>query len=276
MIEVHPEYYCGIINKIKRNQWPNYFKPSPSPWFPGHGERCIEVPWALSRYRGQKKILEVGFSCADMSLVRAQMDLKELTGCELYGLDIVDIKRVLSRFAILNVEPKKFYNFFQGDVRCTKFQDNIFDLIFIVSTLEHIGFDEFEPDRKANTVFKRSAEYPFDFPRYEDCREDRKALVEMKRILAPQGSILITVPIGSRGIGLLKDSKNLWALYKDYTLEEWAGLVQDSQMMLVEERFFRDDGSNGWIEEDPIKLLKQPVSRIQPTTGIVCAELKKD
>src|SRR3989338_2287666 len=155
--------FSGIIKKIEKKIWPNEFEPE-YPWFPGHDERCVEVPWALSRYQGQKNILEIGLALADPMLIQAQIKLRELTGCKLSGLDIVNIERVLNRFKFLNSDIREVYDFHQADARNTGFTDNSFDLIFLISTLEHFGFDKFEPKEKANTVFKRPKEYPENFP----------------------------------------------------------------------------------------------------------------
>jgi len=275
VVEPINECFSEVIKRIENKIWPNYFKPRP-PWFPGHDERCVEIPWALSRYQGQKKILEIGLSLADLTLVKAQMRLKELTGCELYGLDIVDINRVLSRFEPLSCDIKEAYDFHQADARNTGFADNSFDLIFLISTLEHFGFDDFEPDKDADTVFKRPREYPSQIPVYGNCQEDRKALAEIGRILTPRGSLLLTLPLGGRGICVLKDSKGLWAFYKEYTSREWKALLDDSGLQVIEERFFRDCGENGWVQDkNPEELMKMDIELSDPVRGVACAELSK-
>ena len=269
--------YSEIMDRIRDKRWPSYFKPNPAPWFPNDSERCIEVPWALSRYQGQRKILEIGLSLADLTLIHAQIKLKELTECELYGLDIVDINRVLNRFEGLKQDIREVYNFFQGDVRNSDFENNKFDLVFCISTLEHFGFDSFESNKNANTVFKRPGEYPKVFPVYEECREDRKAIAELRRMLMPGGSLLLTLPLGKRGICVLKDSKGLWAFYKEYNLQEWRDLLYGSGLTVVEERFFRDAGRLGWIEEiNPEQLTEEKGSVSDPVKGVACVELKRD
>jgi len=270
------EYFSEIMAKIEQKQWPSCFEPKPEPWFPGQDERCIEVPWALSRYRGQKKILEIGLCLADLTLIKAQLKLKEIAGCELWGLDIVDLNRVLSRFESLGLDIKKSYNFHQADARSTGFKNDSFDLIFLISTLEHFGFDSFETNEQANTVFKRPNECPSEFPNYQECLEDRKALAEIERILTPGGLLLLTVPFSGRGICALKDSKGLWALYKEYTQDEWKDLVASSGLTVIDERYFRNLGIAGWVEEkDPRVLSELRGSPCEPTKSILCAELKK-
>jgi len=264
-----------MIKKVEKKVWPSEFELK-VPWFPGYDERCVEVPWAISRYQGQKKILEIGLALADPMLIQAQIKLREVTGCKLSGLDIVDIDRVLNRFKYLDCDIREVYDFHNADARNTGFADNSFDLIFLISTLEHFGFDSFEPDEKVNTVFKRSKEYPGDLPVYEDCREDRKALFEIKRILVSGGSLLLTVPMGPRKICALCDSKGLWALYKEYTDSEWKNLLAESGLEVIEEKFFRDSGQAGWVEdEDPGKLMKMDINMSDPVRGVACVELRK-
>jgi len=276
VVEPVKEYFSESIDRIKDKQWPSCFEPKPRPWFPGQDERCIEVPWALSRYRGQRKILEIGLCLADLSLINAQLKLKKLTGCELSGLDIVDLNRVVSRFKSLGVDIRQAYDFHQADARSTGLADNSFDLIFLISTLEHFGFDSFETETQTDSVFKRPNQCPSQFPAYEDCREDRKALKEVARILAPGGSLLLTLPFSGRGICALKDSKGLWALYKEYTLAEWKVLVLASGLTVIDERYFRDLGPAGWVEEkDPKVLSELKGSPCEVTKSIVCAELTK-
>ncbi len=270
------EYFSEIMGNIEKGIWPNDFRPEPKPWFPGHDERCIEVPWALSCYQGQKKILEIGLCLADLSLVLAQVKLKQLAHCQLSGLDIVDLNRVKSRFTSLGFDISEYYNFRQADARDTGFSDDSFDLIFLISTLEHFGFDAFQPDKSKGTVFKRPKDYPGVFPVYAECFEDRKAIKEIARILSPNGSLLITLPFSGRGICALQDSRGLWALYKEYTLKEWRSLVSASGLSLVSERFFKDAGKLGWVEEkNPEALSQFKGSPVEPTKSIVCAELKR-
>ncbi|MFH1581706.1 MAG: class I SAM-dependent methyltransferase [Pseudomonadota bacterium] len=276
MIRQVDECYKEVMSNLEKKIWPSRFEPNDKLWYPHLDERCVEIPWALSRYQGQKKILEIGLALADLMLVKAQIQLKQLGEAKLYALDIVEIDRVLNRFDKLDVNIRGLYHFTQGDARNSLLNDNSFDLIFLISTLEHIGFDEFEPDKSLETVFKRPSEYPDKFPDYNDCHEDRKALTEIKRILSPGGSLLLTVPFGKRGICISKDSKGLWAFYKEYSLTAWRKLVEESGLLMVDERFFFYDDRKGWIESTvPEDLCKIECSIEAPVKCVVCAELKK-
>ena len=68
----------------------------------------------------------------------------------------------------------------RADVRELPFESDTFDLALCVSTLEHVGAD--------NTGYGLQAE--------EDSASRLTALRELRRVLAPGGRLLITVPCG--------------------------------------------------------------------------------
>lgn len=67
-----------------------------------------------------------------------------------------------------------------ADVRALPFADGSFDQVLLVSTLEHVGAD--------NELYGLSAE--------SDGAARAAALRELRRVLAPGGSLLVTVPLG--------------------------------------------------------------------------------
>ncbi|PJA01482.1 hypothetical protein COX74_02500, partial [bacterium (Candidatus Gribaldobacteria) CG_4_10_14_0_2_um_filter_41_16] len=85
----------------------------------------------------------------------------------------------------LNLNTKKLKNksiiFKQGDIRQTDYPNDYFDLIACISTLEHIGL---------------SGRYNSD----DDPDGDKKAMLEIKRIIKPGGILLATVPYGARDV----------------------------------------------------------------------------
>ncbi|HKT43175.1 MAG TPA: methyltransferase domain-containing protein [Gaiellaceae bacterium] len=123
-------------------------------------ERAIEVPWVLSRCAGRARTLDVGTANAEHAYVEG---LRELEG----GLVTVDLS-----------EPADVI----ADVRSLPFEDGAFDRVLCVSTLEHVGFD--------NSV------YGLDAARGENGHED--ALRELRRVLASDGRLLVSVPTGVR------------------------------------------------------------------------------
>jgi SAM-dependent methyltransferase len=145
---------------------------SSEPWHSARGdrstagmtERVVEMPWVLSRYRGERRVLDVGTAWA---LPVYKSKLITLGIPDLNGVD----------FAARSVEGVRMA---QADVRQLPYQDGSFELIICVSTLEHIGLD----NAVYGTVGKRG----------ED--GDVQALREFARVLAPAGRVLITVPFG--------------------------------------------------------------------------------
>ena len=124
-------------------------------------ERAIEIPWTLSRYAGEQRVLDIGTANAESAYIEG---LRELDAPELVTVDLAEPADVVA------------------DVRALPFENGRFDVAFCVSTLEHVGLD--------NSV------YGVDATRDEDGQET--ALRELHRVLARDGRLLVTVPTGRR------------------------------------------------------------------------------
>jgi SAM-dependent methyltransferase len=129
---------------------------------PGTDERVIEIPWVLSRLQ-TGRVLEVGYAFAEGPYLAGLLR----SGVELVGVDLVERE-------IDGMETVR------ADVRSLPFEDHSFVQVLLVSTLEHIGAD--------NTVYGLGAEH--------DTEGQVQALREIRRVLRPGGSLLVTVPIG--------------------------------------------------------------------------------
>jgi SAM-dependent methyltransferase len=127
-------------------------------------ERVIEIPWVLSRYRAERRVLDVGTAHAVPVYLR---HLRSLGVPELHGVDLSD-------------RPVKGVQMSQADVRRMPFANAFFDLVLCVSTLEHIGYD--------------NTSYGVSLPREQG--GDHAALLEIRRVLKDDGHVLITVPFG--------------------------------------------------------------------------------
>jgi SAM-dependent methyltransferase len=127
-------------------------------------ERIIEIPWVLSRYRGEANVLDVGSAYASPSYVGA---LVRLGAERLVAVDPAEM-------SVASVESVT------ADARALPFPAESFDLVLCVSTLEHVGRD--------NRVYGLADE--------RSTSGIGEALAELARVLTAAGRILLTVPCG--------------------------------------------------------------------------------
>jgi SAM-dependent methyltransferase len=128
----------------------------------GTNERSVEVPWALQRVGSARRVLDVGCSTSDYlaELARAE----PIEGRRVYGLD-PDAPRPIRNVGAL-----------KGTIVAPPFPTACFDLILCISTVEHVGLPIYGQH---------------EFP-----HGDILAMRHMRRLLAPGGRLLLTVPFG--------------------------------------------------------------------------------
>ena len=129
-------------------------------------ERLVEIPWCLSRYAGERRVLDAGYAFAEPSYLAGLVGLgvPELTGVDLAEASVPGMTGVVA------------------DLRELPFADRSFDLAFCISTLEHIGLD--------NQVYGLTAAH--------EPEGQLRALKEFRRVLASHGRLLISVPTGEQ------------------------------------------------------------------------------
>ena len=129
---------------------------------PGSDERPIEIPWVLSRYAGERRLLDVGYAYAEPAYLAGLVGLgvPELTGVDLVSGVVPGLTSV------------------QADLRDLPFENGAFDVAIAISTLEHVGRD--------NTQYGLASEH-------DDASLDA-ALRELRRVSA---RLLVTVPTGA-------------------------------------------------------------------------------
>src|SRR5436305_1378305 len=105
---------------------------------PASDERAIEIPWCLARYDGERRVLDVGYAFAEPAYLAGVVALgaDELVGVDLAHAEVPGLRSVVA------------------DVRELPFDDDAFDLVLCVSTLEHVGRD--------NAVYKVDAPRDLD------------------------------------------------------------------------------------------------------------------
>lgn len=121
-------------------------------------ERIVEGPFVHARVRG-RRVLDVGSGESLLALELASLGY-EVTALDVrgYPLDHPNLTAV------------------RDDIRATPFPAGRFDTVVALSTLEHVGLGFYgEP---------------------ADSEGDRRAVVEIRRITAADGRLLLTVPFG--------------------------------------------------------------------------------
>lgn len=167
-------------------------------------ERAIEIPWTLARYAGERRVLDVGYAFAEPAYLAG---LVALEASELVGVD-------LAQSEVPGLSPVV------ADVRELPFADGSFDLAYCISTLEHVGRD--------NSV------YDVDAPR--DDAGDAAALRELRRVLARDGRLLVSVPTGEQ------DDQG-WQVQR--TPEEWIAMFERAGFLVYEDELYLRD-AEGW------------------------------
>jgi SAM-dependent methyltransferase len=136
----------------------------------GFDERTVELPWLLAAgLRG--RTLDAGSALNHAHILDRVLGRVE-------SLDLVTLEPEAVSF------PERRVSYVYGDLRELPYRDGWFQTVVSLSTLEHVGMD--------NTV------YGVEEPRAADPdREVGLALAELRRVLAPGGTLLVTVPYGA-------------------------------------------------------------------------------
>lgn len=177
-------------------------------------ERVVEYPWVVARLGAiSGRLLDAGAALNHRFLLRHS---------SLATRSIVMYTLGPSRYEPVFVRPNVSYIY--GDLRETILRDEIFDVVVCVSTIEHIGMD--------NTQF-----YTGDTRFREQRGHDYLAVVrELRRVLRPGGTLLLTVPYGRpQQLGWLQQ---FTVTMLDEVVEAFGGTEQ-------ERSFYRYD-PRGW------------------------------
>jgi SAM-dependent methyltransferase len=186
-------------------------------------ERVIEIPWTLSRYRGEPRVLDVGYAHAEPAYLSALTAAApgEVVGVDLVEADVPGIRPVVA------------------DLRTLPFEDESFDVVFCISTLEHVGYD--------------NTRYGVEGERDETGME--AALDELLRVLGDSGRLLLTVPCGpEQDLG--------W--YVRLPAERWRRLFEGCGLAIVEDEVY------GWTDEG-----WRTVREAEVAEGCLCVELEQ-
>lgn len=144
-------------------------RPLPRGYGVGFDERVVEYPWLLSK-GPSGRALDGGSTLNHPYVLDVFLPL-------LRSLCIVNMSYEGAAF------PERDVSYLFTDLRDLPFRDGWFDTVISISTLEHVGMD--------NSVYGVAGTRAADpYP------ELLRATAELRRITAPGGNILITVPFG--------------------------------------------------------------------------------
>ncbi len=200
-------------------------------------ERVVEIPWALSRYQGEARVLDLGYAFASGVYLSALLDLgvPSLHGLDLATLSVPGMGRV------------------QGDMRGLPYRDGSFELVLCLSTLEHAGFD--------NTRYGVT----FDV---KDHGGQARALEEIARVLDPHGRAVVTIPFGRR-------EDRGWLFQHD--AESWEELIRFSPLVVSEQEAFRlTDGGWERVNDPRAMGLLSYGDDAPAARGVLCAVLRPE
>lgn len=182
--------------------------------------RCIEIPWVLSRFQGEARVLDIGYANAEARYLPARDALQVPF---LVGLDVAAV-------------PQSRVFGVAGDALALPFRPGAFDLILAISVIEHIGRD--------NSIY---------YDREQPAREfgDLEAAAGLASLLRPGGRLLITLPFGrleEHDWFVQYDLRRIQALveysgceptlaeYYAYGSDGWTGPVNPATLSQVEYR----------------------------------------
>jgi SAM-dependent methyltransferase len=198
----------------------------------GSDERPVEIPWCLARYDGEAAVLDVGYAFAEPAYLAGLVALGalEVVGVDLAEADVPGLRPVVA------------------DVRRLPFADGAFELGFCISTLEHVGFD--------NTVYGVESEQ-------RDEAGQEQALRELRRVLARDGRLLVTVPCGER-----QDLE--WQIQRPPA--EWIELFERAGFLVFEDELYAL-GADGWRSVAEVGAARYGESG-PGASAVLCAELR--
>ncbi len=231
------------MNKLLSQEGTIDFFVPPQPLPRGYGialsERAIEYPWLLARLQPHEcKILDAGSA--------------------LNHRDVICHKRFLGRkLTCVTLAPETECYYHQGvaylfeDLRSLPLKDDSYDAVVCISTLEHIGMDNF---RYTGTPSQTSATLSF-----------LDAVREFNRVLKTGGRLYVTLPYG-------RYQDKGWLQQFDASLLSRLG--DAFQGNLLEVSYYRYTDS-GWDLSDAEQCMDAEYKASEMATAVACLVLEK-
>lgn len=193
-------------------------------------ERVVEKGFVFMNLCGfvpGQKVLDVGCAWSSLPLELAGLGFKT------WGLDIADC--AFSHPNLISV---------RGTICSTGFEDDFFDVITAVSTVEHIGLGWYGDDVNEDS--------------------DLKAMREIRRILKPSGKLILTLPYG------VKTTTKVFRVYDGTALAE---LIRGFEV--INSAYFANSNDRYWYLTDEPSAARQGVNGRGRNEGNVCLALRK-
>ena len=180
-------------------------------------ERIVEIPWVINELKGLKGyLLDAGSTLNFKYILKNLTHFKKIFITTLYPENIY--------FNNLNI------SYTYEDLSSLSFKNEYFDVVTCISTLEHIGFN--------NEIY--------NYGKFKFNSKNKTKLItvlnNLKRVLKKNGTLLITIPYGKRGIyknmqqfddkelkqiiNQLKTKKKEITYYKNYN-QKWKKVSKD-------------------------------------------------
>lgn len=227
-------------------------------------ERCVEYPWMFSQLpQDAARVLDAGSTLNHEGLVNYLTKYFDLSKSHLHIMTLAPEKEAFYQHGI---------SYIYEDLRDIPLRDEYYDVIVCLSTLEHVGFDNFNYS---------------DDPTFRENNPDDylKVMAEFRRVLKPGGTLLLSVPYGKA----VRDYET-FQLFNEQTLEKAVAAFGRAQ---VARTFFKYAAAGWQFSEQadcnnavPVDWIMRPQSRfdepfpVQPdgaasSRAIACVKFQK-
>ena len=193
---------------------------------PPGDERPVEIAWCLSRYRGEPAVLDAGYAFAEPAY---QAALVGLGATRLAGVD-------LARADVPGLEPV------EADLRRLPFGRREFDVVFCISTVEHVGQDN---------------------ERYGVAGGGGGAVEALRELRRVGRRLLVTVPTGAPG-------EHGWFVQLDP--DGWRAVFRRAGLLVFEDEVYELTG-DGWRSVERLDPPPAYGERGPGASAVLCAEL---